>query len=116
MSEAEDRRFDREEMGELLKLFSALGLTVAGGVAGFFYLGVRVDAWLAEAGRDTHGSGKIGCLFIGLGLSVGWAYLRIVKHLEKFTPRPRSPASRSPQAPPPSPPPRTPAGENREDR
>ena len=79
-----DKRFEREEMGELLKLFSALGITVAVGITGFFFAGLRADKWLAEAGWRTYGLGKFAGLFLGLGLTVYWAYLRIAKHLKKY--------------------------------
>lgn len=79
-----DQRFEREEMGALLKLFSALGITVAVGITGFFFAGVRVDKWLGEMGWRTYGLGKIGGVFLGLGLTVYWAYLRIASHLKKF--------------------------------
>lgn len=80
----EGDRFEREELGELLKLFTALGVTVAVGITGFFFLGVRLDAWLAEAGWSAGGPGKICGLLLGLGLSVSWAYMRIARHLRKF--------------------------------
>jgi hypothetical protein len=79
-----DARFEREEMGELLKLFSALGITVAVGITAAFFAGVRLDGWLEGAGHRTYGMGKIAGLFLGLGLSVYWAYLRIARHLRKF--------------------------------
>ncbi len=79
-----DRRFEREELGALLKLFSSLGITVAAGIAGFFLAGLRVDAWLSGAGWRTYGLGKIFGLVIGLCLSVFWAYARIARHLKKF--------------------------------
>ncbi len=79
-----DARFDREEMGELLRLFSALGITVAAGIAGFFFLGVQADKWLAEAGLRSYGLGRIIGLLLGLGLTAYWAYLRIARHLRKF--------------------------------
>jgi carbon starvation protein CstA len=79
-----DARFEREEMGELLKLFSALGITVSVGIVGAFFAGMRIDAWLAGAGWETYGAGKFIGLFLGLGFSVYWAYLRIAKHLKKF--------------------------------
>lgn len=34
--ELANKRFAREEMGELLRLFSTLGVTVAVGIVGFF--------------------------------------------------------------------------------
>lgn len=77
----EDARFEREEMGELLKLFSALGITVAAGIVGFFLLGVWAEKWIGGAGRI------IG-LVLGLGLGVGWGYLRIARHLNKYGRRP----------------------------
>lgn len=81
-----DRRFEREEMGELLRLFSALGITLAAGIVGFFFAGLKLDAWLTAAGLETHSLGKIAGLLIGLCLSVSWAYARIARHLKKFAP------------------------------
>ncbi len=79
-----DSRFEREELGELLRLFSALGITVAAGIAGFFFIGVQADKWLAEAGRQSYGLGRIIGLLLGLGGTIYWAYLRIARHLRKF--------------------------------
>ncbi len=83
---AADRRFEREELGELLRLFSALGITLAACIAGCFLAGLKLDAWLAEAGWNTRGLGKVGGLVIGLAAGVSWAYLRIARHLKKFAP------------------------------
>ena len=81
-----DKRFEREEMGELIKLFSSLGITVAVGILGFFVLGLWLDRKLVGMGYATGGMGRIVCLLAGLGLTLYWAYLRIVKHLRKFGP------------------------------
>lgn len=74
-----DRRFEREEMGELLRLFSSLGITVAAGIAGFFFIGLQADRRFGLAGW-----GKFCGLFAGLGLTLYWAYLRIARHLRRF--------------------------------
>lgn len=85
MEEAEDKReFDRGEMGELLKLFSSLGVTVAFGITALFFIGLRADRGLVSFGLDTHGLGKFVGLFLGLGLTGYWAYQRILRHLRKF--------------------------------
>lgn len=81
-----NKRFAREELGELLRLFSSLGLTVAVGILGFFWLGIRVDGKLTEIGWNTRNLGRIIGLLLGLCLSLYWAYLRIVKHLGKYGP------------------------------
>ena len=82
--ELRNRRFDRGELGALLKLFSSLGITVAFGIVGFFLLGLYVDRRLLEMGWNTRGVPRVVFLLAGLGLSVYWAYLRIAKHLEKY--------------------------------
>ncbi|MCD8351532.1 MAG: AtpZ/AtpI family protein, partial [Planctomycetaceae bacterium] len=46
--ERANTRFAREELGELLRLFSGLGITVAVGIVGFFLLGLWVDRHLQE--------------------------------------------------------------------
>ena len=81
-----DRRFEREEMGALLRLFSALGITICAGVVGCFFAGLKLDARLAETGWNTRGAGKILGLLVGLGLGVSWAYMRIARHLKQFAP------------------------------
>jgi hypothetical protein len=82
--ELANRRFDREEMGALLRLFSALGVTVAVGIVGFFLLGLWVDGQLRDMGWRTYGLPRLGGILAGLGVTVYWAYLRIFKHLQKF--------------------------------
>ena len=82
--ERENKRFAREELGELLKLFSSLGITVAAGIVGFFLLGMWVDRKLTEMGWVTRGVPRILLLLFGLALTIYWAYLRIARHLEKF--------------------------------
>lgn len=82
-----DRRFDHGELGDLLKMFSALGVTVAVGITVFFFIGLRADAWMAEAGWRMYGAGKIAGLLFGLGLTGYWSYLRIIKHLRKYEDR-----------------------------
>lgn len=84
--ERANRRFEREEMGELLRLFSALGLTVAAGIVGCFLAGLWVDRELVELGWRTRGLPRIAGVLLGLSLSLYWAYLRIVRHLRKFDP------------------------------
>lgn len=84
--ELADKRFNREEMGELLRLFSALGITVALGITGFFLAGLWADRALTAEGWKTYGLGRVGGVVLGLGLSFYWAYLRIVKHLRKYEP------------------------------
>lgn len=76
--------FAREELGALLRLFSALGITVAVGIAGFFFLGVYIDRKLSAMGYATRGLPRIGFLLFGLGMSIYWAYLRIARHLDKY--------------------------------
>lgn len=85
--ELANRRFEREEMGELLRLFSSLGITVALGILGFFLAGLWLDRWLAAEGWQTRGLPRIGGIVIGLFFTMYWAYLRIVKHLRKYEQR-----------------------------
>lgn len=88
--ERANRRFDREEMGALLRLFSALGVTVAAGIVGFFLIGLWADGALRERGWETHGIPRLGGILAGLAATMYWAYLRIAKHLRTFeieTPR-----------------------------
>lgn len=82
--ERENARFAREELGELLKLFSALGITVALGILGFFLLGLWVDRKLAAMGWHTYGAPRIVFTLLGLCLVIYWAYLRIARHLDKY--------------------------------
>lgn len=82
--ELRNRRFVREEMGELLRLFSSLGITVALGIVGAFLLGLWVDRKLTGFGWETYGVPRAACLLGGVALTVYWAYLRIARHLEKF--------------------------------
>ncbi len=82
--ELANERFQREELGELLKLFSSLGITVAFGIVAFFLLGVWLDRRLPALGFETRGMARIVCLLLGLGMSVYWSYLRIARHLKKF--------------------------------
>ena len=82
-----NKRFAREEMGELLRLFSALGVTVAVGIVGFFWLGLWVDRKVSDLGWRTYGVPRIVAVLFGVGVSVYWAYLRIARHLDKFSPR-----------------------------
>lgn len=84
--ELANKRFAREELGELLRLFSSLGLTVCAGILGFFWLGILADGKLTEIGWNTRNLGRIIGLLFGLALSLYWAYLRIVKHLRRFGP------------------------------
>lgn len=84
--ERANTRFAREEMGELLKLFSGLGITVAVGIVGFFLLGLWVDGRLQEWGWQTRGVPRVVSVVAGVGLSIYWAYLRIARHLERFAP------------------------------
>jgi hypothetical protein len=76
--------FARRELGALLRLFSSLGITVAAGIVGFFFLGVFVERKALELGYRTGGALRIAFLLAGVGLSVYWAYLRIAKHIETF--------------------------------
>lgn len=85
--ELANKRFAREELGDLLRLFSSLGLTVALGILGFFYLGIWTDGKLTALGWQTRNLGRIIGLLLGLGLSLYWAYLRIVAHLRKYDPK-----------------------------
>lgn len=82
--ELANQRFAREELGALLKLFSALGITVALGILGFFLLGLWLDRYLTGLGWHTRNIPKIGCLLLGVALSIYWAYLRIARHLDKY--------------------------------
>lgn len=82
--ELRNERFDRGELGALLRLFSSLGVTVAAGIVGFFLLGIYAERKAAEFGYPTGGVLRVAVLLVGLGLSVYWAYLRIVKHLDKY--------------------------------
>lgn len=82
--EKRNNRFAREEMGELLRMFSSLGVTVALGIVGSFLLGLWVDRKLAGIGYATYGIPRVLFLLGGVALTVYWAYLRIARHLEKF--------------------------------
>lgn len=84
--ELANKRFEREELGELLRLFSSLGLTVVAGIVGFFLLGLWADGKLADMGWQTRKLGRIIGLVFGLGMSMYWAYLRIMRHLCKYEP------------------------------
>lgn len=87
--ERDNQRFERGELGALLKLFSSLGITVAAGIVGFFLLGLYLDRKASAMGYETHGVPKIALLLLGVGLSVYWAYLRIARHLDKYEPKER---------------------------
>ena len=76
--------FERGELGALLRLFSSLGITVTAGITGFFLLGLYLDNKLPGMGIETRGLAKIAFVLAGVALSIYWAYLRIVKHLETF--------------------------------
>ena len=82
--ELANRRFEREELGALLRLFSALGVTVAVGITACFLLGLWVDGQLRALGWRTYNVPKLGGLALGLGMTMYWAYLGIVRHLRKF--------------------------------
>jgi hypothetical protein len=82
--ELANTRFEREEMGELLRLFSALGVTVAVGIVACFLLGLWVDGQLRGMGWRTYNVPKLGGVVLGLGMTMYWAYLRIVRHLRKY--------------------------------
>lgn len=84
INDRRNNRFAREELGDLLRLFSSLGITVALGIVGFFLLGVWGERRLADWGYPTGKWLRVGMLLVGLGLSVYWAYLRIARHLEKY--------------------------------
>lgn len=85
--EIRNRRFAREELGDLLRLFSSLGITVAAGIVGFFLLGLWVDRKLAGLGYETYGVPRVVAVLGGVALVVYWAYLRIARHLEKYDPK-----------------------------
>ncbi len=78
--------FGREELGDLLRMFSALGVTVAAGVTGFFLLGLWLEKKAVAWGYEVQGWLRIVFLLLGLGLSVYWAYLRIARHIDKYAP------------------------------
>ncbi|MCC8167560.1 MAG: AtpZ/AtpI family protein [Planctomycetes bacterium] len=71
-------------MGALLRMFSNLGITVAVGIVAAFLLGIWLDNKLVEMGYVTRGAVRILCTLGGLGLTLYWAYLRIIKHLKTF--------------------------------
>ncbi len=79
-----DKRFEREEMGALLRMFSSLGITVAVGIVAAFLFGIWLDDKLVEMGYATRGAVRIICTLGGLGITLYWAYLRITKHLKTF--------------------------------
>lgn len=85
--ELANKRFAREELGDLLRLFSSLGLTVCLGILGCFLLGIWADGKLNAMGWQTRNLGRIIGLLIGLGMSLYWAYLRIKRHLDKYDPK-----------------------------
>lgn len=76
--------FARRELGALLRLFSSLGITVALGIAGFFFLGILADRKALELGYRTGGAARVAFLLAGVALSVYWAYLRIARHLNEY--------------------------------
>ncbi len=82
--ERRNKRFAREELGDLLRMFSSLGITVGAGIALFFWAGVWSEKKLADWGWPVGKWLRIGTLLLGLGLTLYWAYLRIARHLEKY--------------------------------
>ncbi|MDR1535131.1 MAG: hypothetical protein LBU64_08555 [Planctomycetota bacterium] len=88
--ERRNSRFAQEELGELLRLFTSLGLTVALGITGFFLLGRYLEGRIASLGVPAAGFGKIAGLLLGLFLSLFWSYTRIVRHLDKYAARPKN--------------------------
>lgn len=82
--ELANKRFEREEMGELLRLFSALGITVTIGIVCFFLFGLWAERRLREMGWETHKIPLIAGLVLGLVVNGYWAYMRIVRHLRRF--------------------------------
>ncbi len=97
--ERKNERFQREELGELLKLFSSLGITMAFGIVAFFLAGMWVDRQLTGMGHPTRGAGRIVFLLAGLGMSVYWSYLRIARHLKKFDAKDRDGKDQPPEDP-----------------
>ncbi|MDR1519673.1 MAG: AtpZ/AtpI family protein [Planctomycetota bacterium] len=84
--ERQNERFAREELGALLRLFASLGLTVALGIIGFFFLGHYLDGKAGALGIETRGAMRLVFLLAGLTLSVHWAYRRIARHMDKYAP------------------------------
>ncbi len=82
--EAANRRFQREELGALLKLFSSLGLTLTFGIVGSFWLGLYINKTLIRHGIQTRGVPVILFVLAGIALSIYWCYMRIARHLSKF--------------------------------
>lgn len=82
--EEANRRFVREELGPLLKLFSSLGITITLCIVGSFLLGRYVNNILKNTGINTHGAPAVLFVLAGVGLAVLWAYMRIARHLKKF--------------------------------
>lgn len=95
-----NKRFAREEMGELLQLFSSLGITVAVGIAGFFWAGLWLDRHLTAMGWTTHKLPRIAGMLLGVGLTIYWAYLRIARHLDKYDPHNKTTPNPDDQFPP----------------
>lgn len=81
--------FTREELTALLKMFSSLGLVVTGCIVGFFLLGLYAARKAAEMGWGGGGALRAVFLLAGVALGVYWAYLRIVRHLDKYERRDR---------------------------
>ena len=83
----DDRPYLGGETGDLLRLFSSLGVTVAAGILGFFLLGLWLDRKLGDMGWRTYGLPRIALLLLGLALTIYWAYMRIARHLDKYEKR-----------------------------
>lgn len=83
----DDLPYSGEETGDLLKLFSSLGVTVAAGILGFFLLGLWLDRKLRDMGWHTYGLPRVVLLLLGLALTIYWAYMRIARHLDKYEKR-----------------------------
>lgn len=83
-NERRNNRFAREELGDLLRLFSSLGITVGFGIVFFFWVGVWGEGKLLDFGYPVGKWLRLVMLLFGLCVSIYWAYLRICRHLEKY--------------------------------
>ena len=94
--EEANRRFVREELGHLLKLFSSLGIVATLAIVGFFLLGRHVDGFLKAEGVNTRGVPAVLFALAGVAVAVFWSYARIARHLEKFN-KPGSDGEETPE-------------------
>lgn len=83
--ELANERFNREELGPLLRLFSSLGITLTVGIIVSVLVGLYLNRRLAEFEIDAYGLPGIAIIITGITISLYWCYLRIEKHMSKFS-------------------------------